>query len=71
MSSSVGQDPASAVAVERKPQFAISINDGATKWTSNLMENTLSDVTLNVRPGQLVAVIGSVGCGKVELGRPH
>ncbi|XP_021941582.1 uncharacterized protein LOC110840679 [Zootermopsis nevadensis] len=34
-------------------------------WTENLPENTLTDVSLEVRPGGLVAVIGPVGSEKV------
>ncbi|KDR05000.1 Multidrug resistance-associated protein 4, partial [Zootermopsis nevadensis] len=33
-------------------------------WTENLPENTLTDVSLEVRPGGLVAVIGPVGSEK-------
>ncbi|XP_054270008.1 probable multidrug resistance-associated protein lethal(2)03659 [Macrosteles quadrilineatus] len=63
----VEQDEISEVAVERKPQFAVSIMDGVAKWTTSQLENSLVNVNLNVRSGQLVAVIGSVGCGKTSL----
>jgi ABC-type glutathione transport system ATPase component len=36
------------------------------KWTNDLSENTLSGVSIDVRPGGFVAVIGPVGSGKVN-----
>lgn len=36
------------------------------KWNEDLAENTLTDVSLDVKSGELVAVIGPVGSGKVN-----
>jgi ABC-type multidrug transport system fused ATPase/permease subunit len=36
------------------------------KWNEDLTENTLTDVSLDVKSGELVAVIGPVGSGKVN-----
>jgi len=44
----------------------IKITDITAKWTDDLPENTLTDVSLNVRPGGLMAIIGPVGSGKVS-----
>ncbi|XP_046392416.1 ATP-binding cassette sub-family C member 4-like [Ischnura elegans] len=45
----------------------IKINDVTAKWTSNVSENTLNNITLDVKPGMLVAIIGPVGAGKSSL----
>ena len=45
--------------------IGIKITNVTAKWNEDFHENTLSDVSLDVRKGSLVAVIGPVGCGKV------
>ncbi|KDR24429.1 putative multidrug resistance-associated protein, partial [Zootermopsis nevadensis] len=50
--------------VERK---SVKIINVTAKWTGDSPENTLTDVSLEVRPGGLVAVIGPVGSGKTSL----
>ncbi|XP_071455642.1 ATP-binding cassette sub-family C member 4-like [Hetaerina americana] len=45
----------------------IKINDVTAKWTQNVSENTLSNITLDVKPGMLMAIIGPVGAGKSSL----
>jgi ATP-binding cassette subfamily C (CFTR/MRP) protein 4 len=44
----------------------ISIMNVTARWTEDVPENTLTDVSLEVRPGGLLAVIGPVGSGKVS-----
>lgn len=53
--------------VPPRPPYAVAIHEGSAKWAPGLLENTLNNVSLHIRPGQLVAVIGPVGCGKVSL----
>lgn len=45
--------------------FGIAIRNATAKWTSTQTENTLQNINLTVKPGRLVAIIGSVGSGKV------
>lgn len=53
---------------EPKPltNFGIVVSNVVSKWTDDKTENTLENINLTVRPGQLVAIIGSVGAGKVN-----
>jgi len=44
---------------------SIVILNATAKWTQNQNNNTLEKINLTIRPGQLLAVIGSVGSGKV------
>ncbi|XP_021928195.1 LOW QUALITY PROTEIN: probable multidrug resistance-associated protein lethal(2)03659 [Zootermopsis nevadensis] len=45
----------------------LKVTNVMARWTEDLPENTLTDVSLEVRPGGLVAVIGPVGSGKTSL----
>ncbi|XP_066258777.1 ATP-binding cassette sub-family C member 4-like isoform X1 [Euwallacea similis] len=51
----------------KKEQFGIYIKNAYAKWTMSMSENTLSDITLMVPSGGLLAVIGPVGSGKSSL----
>ena len=48
----------------------IEIKDLSTKWPADSETNkdyyTLTDLSLTVRTGQLLAVVGQVGAGKVN-----
>lgn len=43
----------------------IVISNATAKWTQNETENCLRHINLTVKSGQLVAIIGPVGAGKV------
>jgi ABC-type multidrug transport system fused ATPase/permease subunit len=48
-------------------ELGVSIKDGKAQWSTETSEPTLVDMNLSMRPGQLVAVIGPVGSGKVQF----
>lgn len=50
-----------------RKEKGIVLKNATAKWVENLSENTLSDVTMSVKPGRLTAVIGPVGAGKSSL----
>lgn len=43
----------------------IFINNIVARWTKEIQEPTLDKLTTFVKPGQLLAVVGGVGSGKV------
>lgn len=47
--------------------FGIVISDASAKWTDAQTENSLENINLTISPGQLVAIIGPVGAGKVHI----
>lgn len=47
--------------------LGIVIYNATAKWTDMQTENSLENINLTVRPGRLVAVIGPVGAGKVNI----
>lgn len=47
--------------------YGIVVLNTTAKWTDNQNSNTLENINLTVRPGRLIAIIGSVGAGKVNI----
>lgn len=45
--------------------FCMVISKATAKWTDNQTSNSLENISLTVRPGSLVAIVGTVGSGKV------
>ena len=48
-----------------KKEIGIFINDIVARWTNEIQEPTLDNITTFVKPGELLAVVGGVGSGKV------
>lgn len=51
--------------LENPSNLGIIISNATAKWTDAQSNCSIENINLNVRPGQLVAVIGPVGAGKV------
>ncbi|KAJ6216249.1 hypothetical protein RDWZM_007406 [Blomia tropicalis] len=45
-------------------KLAISVNNLSVKWDPNHVQPSLNDITVSLKQGELLAVIGSVGSGK-------
>ncbi|GFS16304.1 multidrug resistance-associated protein 4 [Elysia marginata] len=51
-----------------KTNYGVDVTNLTAKWDGNsAISNTLEDISMAVRPGDLVAVIGPVGSGKTSL----
>ena len=53
----------------RKGDELITVTNGSFKWNEKSEEKTLNDITVSVKKGELVGVLGRVGDGKVSCGR--
>jgi ATP-binding cassette subfamily C (CFTR/MRP) protein 4 len=56
---------------ENLSDLGIFISNATAKWTDIQTENSLENINLTVRPGRLVAIIGPVGAGKVNISMKH
>lgn len=52
---------------ELKKEGGITMVDACAKWDDELTENTLTDISLKIAAGSLVAVVGPVGAGKSSI----
>ncbi|XP_011877731.1 PREDICTED: probable multidrug resistance-associated protein lethal(2)03659 [Vollenhovia emeryi] len=48
-------------------EHSLSIENGSAKWLEYEREDTLKNINIKVRPGELIAVVGQVGAGKSSL----
>ncbi|XP_071557607.1 probable multidrug resistance-associated protein lethal(2)03659 [Temnothorax nylanderi] len=48
-------------------EHSISIENGSAKWLDYEREDTLQNINIKVRPGELIAIVGQVGAGKSSL----
>lgn len=48
-------------------QKGVYIKNATAKWNHSISDNTLSNINVEFLEKQLVAVVGSVGCGKTSL----
>lgn len=46
-------------------RFGIIVSNATAKWSDTQTDNSLENVNLTIESGRLVAIIGSVGAGKV------
>lgn len=50
-----------------KDSRGVRLLHATAKWLSDHTENTLTDISITIKPGKLIAVIGPVGSGKSSL----
>lgn len=50
---------------EQPSDFSIVISNVTAKWTDTQTDNTIENINLTVKSGNLIAIIGPVGAGKV------
>lgn len=48
-------------------EYSIAIENGSAKWLDYEREDTLQNINIKVRPGELIAIVGQVGAGKSSL----
>jgi ATP-binding cassette subfamily C (CFTR/MRP) protein 1 len=56
-----------AITRNNNTEYAITVDNASFKWDSDEEAVAIKDVSLSVRKGELVAVMGTVGCGKSSL----
>ena len=50
-----------------KREVAVSLQNATAKWNDEITDPTLNNVNVTMKSGQLLAVIGPVGSGKVLI----
>lgn len=48
-------------------EYIMSLKNANVKWFSHDHEDTLKNININVKSGELIAVVGQVGSGKSSL----
>jgi ATP-binding cassette subfamily C (CFTR/MRP) protein 1 len=49
----------------------VTIRDGEFRWSKDAIEPTLENINIEVKSGELLGVLGRVGCGKVTFISDH
>ena len=52
---------------EKNPAGSVEIKNASFKWEKSAEDETLSDISIKIEPGELVAVVGHIGSGKSSL----
>lgn len=51
---------------DKNSQVKVAVKNLSAKWDDTYEVMTLTDISFEVQRGQLLAIIGPVGCGKVK-----
>jgi ABC-type lipoprotein export system ATPase subunit len=54
------------IGCQHDQKLGVTITNGCAKWAPSSIVNTLTNISLQVKPGKFCAVIGPVGSGKVS-----
>lgn len=53
--------------VDEKEKIGVNIKNACARWVPGTISETITNITLEVRPGKLCAIVGPVGSGKTSL----
>ncbi|KAJ2946364.1 hypothetical protein O0L34_g12402 [Tuta absoluta] len=62
-----GEEDNAELAASAADVRSVRLKHATAKWVVSHPENTLTDLSLTIKPGKLIAVIGPVGAGKSSL----
>ncbi|KAI5635383.1 ABC transporter transmembrane region domain-containing protein [Phthorimaea operculella] len=62
-----GEEDNAELAANAADVRSVRLKHATAKWIVSHPENTLTDLSLTIKPGKLIAVIGPVGAGKSSL----
>lgn len=48
-------------------RYSVSLVNASAKWLAFEKEDTLENININVKPGELIAIVGQVGSGKTSV----
>lgn len=55
------------IETNNEAEYILSLRNANTKWFVHEQEDTLKNININVKSGELIAVVGQVGSGKSSL----
>ncbi|XP_049887227.1 ATP-binding cassette sub-family C member 4-like isoform X2 [Pectinophora gossypiella] len=62
-----GEEDNEELAASGADARSVRLRHATAKWVATHSENTLTDLSLTIKPGKMIAVIGPVGAGKSSL----